>query len=119
VSIEARLSRNYPFKDTLTHTLGYVARINKKDLANLEENDQLANYAATHDIGKQGVEKFHERTLHGVVGYQQVEVNNQGRIIRVLSFEPPLPGKDIVLNIDINMQKKAQEVQRNRDIIYS
>jgi len=114
VSIEARLSRNYPFKDTLTHTLGYVARINKKDLANLEENDQLANYAATHDIGKQGVEKFHERTLHGVVGYQQVEVNNQGRIIRVLSFEPPLPGKDIVLNIDINMQKKAQEVLAGR-----
>ncbi len=114
VSIEARLSRNYPFKDTLTHTLGYVARINKKDLAKLEENDQLANYAATHDIGKQGVEKFHERTLHGVVGYQQVEVNNQGRIIRVLSFEPPLPGKDIVLNIDINMQKKAQEVLAGR-----
>jgi penicillin-binding protein 2 len=114
VSIEARLSRNYPFKDTLTHTLGYVARINKKDLANLEENDQLANYAATHDIGKQGVEKFHERTLHGVVGYQQVEVNNQGRIIRVLSFEPPLPGKDIVLNIDINIQKKAQEVLAGR-----
>ena len=114
VSIEARLSRNYPFKDTLTHTLGYVARINKKDLANLEENNQLANYAATHDIGKQGVEKFHERTLHGVVGYQQVEVNNQGRIIRVLSFEPPLPGKDIVLNIDINMQKKAQEVLAGR-----
>lgn len=114
VSIEARLSRNYPFKDTLTHTLGYVARINKKDLAKLEENDQLANYAATHDIGKQGVEKFHERTLHGVVGYQQVEVNNQGRIIRVLSFEPPLPGRDIVLNIDINMQKKAQEVLAGR-----
>ena len=114
VSIDARLSRNYPFKDTLTHTLGYVARINKKDLAKLEQNDQLANYAATHDIGKQGIEKFHERTLHGVVGYQQVEVNNQGRIIRVLSFEPPLPGKDIVLNIDINMQKKAQEVLAGR-----
>ncbi|MFQ3249848.1 MAG: penicillin-binding protein 2 [Glaciecola sp.] len=114
VSIEARLSRFYPFKDTLTHMLGYVAKINKRDLAKLEENEQLANYAATHDIGKQGVEKFHERILHGEVGYQQVEVNNQGRIIRILSFEPPIPGKDIVLNIDINLQKKAQEVLAGR-----
>jgi penicillin-binding protein 2 len=114
VSIEARLSRYYPFKDALTHMLGYVAKINKKELVRLDEGDQLANYAATHDMGKQGVEKFHEKTLHGKVGYQQVEVNNQGRVIRVLSFEPPLPGRDIVLNIDINLQKKAQEVLAGR-----
>ena len=114
VSIEARLSRYYPFKDSLTHMLGYVAKINKKELVRLDEDDQLANYAATHDMGKQGVEKFHEETLHGKVGYQQVEVNNQGRVIRVLSFEPPLPGRDIVLNIDIDLQKKAQEVLAGR-----
>ena len=108
VSIDARLSRYYPYKDTLTHMLGYVARINKRDLAKLEENNEAANYAATHDIGKQGVERFHERALHGEVGYQQVEVNNQGRIIRVLSLEPPVPGKDIVLNIDIRLQQAAQ-----------
>lgn len=114
VSIEARLSRYYPFKDALTHMLGYVAKINKKELVRLDKDDQLANYAATHDMGKQGVEKFHEKTLHGKVGYQQVEVNNQGRVIRVLSFEPPLPGRDIVLNIDINLQKKAQEVLAGR-----
>jgi penicillin-binding protein 2 len=114
VSIEARLSRYYPFKDALTHMLGYVAKINKKELVRLDEGEQLANYAATHDMGKQGVEKFHEKTLHGKVGYQQVEVNNQGRVIRVLSFEPPLPGRDIVLNIDINLQKKAQEVLAGR-----
>ena len=109
IDIQARLSRYYPFKDTLTHMLGYVSRINKNDLAKLKARDEEANYAATHDIGKQGVEKFHESILHGRVGYQQVEVNNKGRIIRVLSFEPPEPGKDIVLNIDIELQKKAQE----------
>lgn len=109
VSIQARLSRYYPFKDTLTHMLGYVARINKRDLAKLKAEGLEANYAATHDIGKQGVEKFHERILHGTVGYQQVEVNNKGRIIRVLDFQPPAPGKDIVLNIDIELQKKAQQ----------
>ncbi|WP_371193371.1 penicillin-binding protein 2 [Glaciecola sp. SC05] len=109
VSIEARLSRYYPFKDTLTHMLGYVARINKRDLAKLEDSGQAANYAATHDIGKQGVEKFHENTLHGQVGYQQVEVNNQGRVIRVLDFQEPIPGQDIALNIDIELQQKAQQ----------
>lgn len=109
VSIEARLSRYYPFKDTLTHMLGYVSRINKRDLAKLEANGEAANYAATYNIGKQGVEKYHESILHGQVGYQQVEVNNQGRVIRVLDFQPPIPGKDIALNIDIELQQKAQE----------
>jgi penicillin-binding protein 2 len=109
VSIQARLSRYYPFKDTLTHMLGYVARINKRDQQKLEDEGLAADYKATHDIGKQGVEKFHERILHGKVGYQQVEVNNMGRIIRVLSFQPPEPGQDIVLNIDIELQKKASQ----------
>lgn len=109
VTIEARLSRFYPFRDTLTHMLGYVSKINKRDLEKLQDSGQEANYAATHDIGKQGVEKYHEKILHGQVGYQQVEVNSQGRIIRVLDFQPPTPGSDIVLNIDIELQKKAQE----------
>ncbi|HAI71168.1 MAG TPA: penicillin-binding protein 2 [Alteromonas australica] len=109
VQIEARLARYYPYKETLTHLLGYVARINKKDLQKLVEAGQEANYAATHDIGKLGIEKYHEELLHGSVGYQQVEVNNQGRIIRVLNVDPPVPGKDIVLNIDIELQLAAQQ----------
>ena len=108
-SIEARLSRFYPYKETLTHLLGYVAKINKRDLQKLVEAGQEANYAATHDIGKLGIEKYHEELLHGEVGYQQVEVNNQGRIIRTLNVDPPMPGKDIVLNIDINVQLAAQQ----------
>lgn len=120
VQIEARLARYYPYKDTLTHMLGYVARINKKDLQKLIEAGQEANYAATHDIGKLGIEKYHEELLHGSVGYQQVEVNNQGRIIRVLDTTPPVPGKDIVLNIDIKLQlaaQKALEGQRGAVVV--
>ncbi len=108
VSIEARLSRHYPYGSTLTHVLGYVAKINKNDLQKIIEAGQEANYAATYDIGKLGIEKFHEDLLHGTVGFQQVEVNNQGRIIRVLDVDPPQPGKDIVLNIDIELQLAAQ-----------
>jgi penicillin-binding protein 2 len=108
VSVEARLARHYPYGETMTHVLGYVAKINKSDLQKLSEAGQEANYAATYDIGKLGIEKYHEELLHGQVGYQEVEVNSKGRIIRTLDFEPPIPGKDLVLNIDINLQLEAQ-----------
>lgn len=114
VTVEARLARHYPYGASLTHMLGYVARINKKDLQKLSEAGQDANYAATHFIGKLGVEKFHEEILHGQVGYQEVEVNSQGRIIRTLNFEPPIPGQDLVLNIDVNMQLEAQKALEGR-----
>ncbi|GAC14923.1 penicillin-binding protein 2 [Aliiglaciecola lipolytica] len=110
VSIEARLARHYPFGSALTHALGYVARINKKDLQKLNEAGQEANYAATHDIGKLGIEKYHEELLHGEVGYQEVEINSKGRIIRTLNFQPPKPGKDLVLNLDVKMQLEIQSV---------
>ncbi|HCA77494.1 MAG TPA: penicillin-binding protein 2, partial [Alteromonas sp.] len=93
------------YKETLTHALGYVSKINKKDLQKIQEAGEEANYAATYDIGKLGIEKYHEDILHGEVGYQQVEVNSQGRIIRTLDVQPPTPGRDIVLNIDIRLQQ--------------
>ena len=74
VSIEARLARYYPFGSALTHVLGYVAKINKKDLQKLSEAGFEANYAATYDIGKRGVEKYHEELLHGKVGFQESSV---------------------------------------------
>jgi penicillin-binding protein 2 len=109
VSVEARLARYYPYASALTHVIGYVAKINKKDLQKLSEAGFEANYAATYDIGKRGIEKYHEERLHGKVGFQEVEVNNQGRIIRILDFNPPAPGQDIVLNIDMNLQLEAEE----------
>ena len=109
VSVEARLARYYPYGSALTHVLGYVAKINKKDLQKLSEAGFEANYAATYDIGKRGIEKYHEEVLHGKVGFQEVEVNNQGRIIRILNFNPPAPGQDIVLNIDMNLQLEAEK----------
>ncbi len=118
VSIQARLTRYYPYADTLTHVLGYVSKINRKDANKLREAGEEANYAATYDIGKLGIEKFHERLLHGTVGSQEVEVNNQGRIIRTLNFNPPIPGQDIVLNLDVKLQQLAQTaLEGNRGAI--
>ncbi|MCD8547973.1 MAG: penicillin-binding protein 2 [Aeromonadaceae bacterium] len=112
--IEAYLKRYYPYGETLTHALGYVARINVKDLQRLEEAGKLANYAATRDIGKLGVEKYYEDQLHGQAGYQEVEVNNRGRVIRTLKYQPPVAGKDIYLNVDIRLQQKAQRLLAGR-----
>ncbi|MBD1389765.1 penicillin-binding protein 2 [Neiella sp. HB171785] len=110
IYVEARLKRYYPFGDALTHAVGYVAKINKRDLENLDKAGKLANYKATRDIGKQGLERYYEDVLHGTVGYQEVEVNNRGRITRTVAFEPPVPGSDLRLSLDIQLQLKAQEL---------
>ena len=108
VFIDARLKRYYPFADLTTHTLGYVARINSKDAIRLEEQGLTDNYAATRNIGKLGLEKYYENILHGQVGHQEVEINNQGRIIRTLAYTPPVSGKDLTLTIDIELQMIAK-----------
>lgn len=110
VTVEARLSRHYPFGDLFTHALGYIGRINTTDLSRLEENEQLANYAATRDIGKIGLERYYEAELHGTMGYQEVEVNNRGRLIRVLRSVPASSGKNIRLNLDVGLQLTAQQI---------
>lgn len=112
-SIEARLARYYPFGDTLTHALGYVAKLNKKELNKLDQEGQATNYRATYDIGKLGIEKYYEQLLHGEVGSQRVEVNNRGRVIRTLSMVQPKPGSDIVLTLDIGLQQIAQHALKD------
>ncbi|WNC71251.1 penicillin-binding protein 2 [Thalassotalea psychrophila] len=108
VIIEARLKRYYPFGDLTTHSLGYVAKINRKDLINLDEQGKSEDYKATRDMGKLGLERYYEDILHGTMGHQEVEVNNQGRILRTLSFTPPIPGSDITLSLDIELQMIAK-----------
>lgn len=110
VTVEARLSRHYPFGNLFTHALGYIGRINTNDLKRLEDSDQLANYAATRDIGKIGLERYYETELHGTMGYQEVEVNNRGRLIRVLRSVPAQSGKNIQLNLDVGLQLTAQQI---------
>lgn len=114
VTIEARLSRYYPFGNLFTHVLGYIGRINTSDLGRLEANEQLANYAATRDIGKIGLERYYETALHGTMGYQEVEVNNRGRLIRVLRSVPASSGKNIQLNLDVGLQLTAQQIMLDK-----
>ncbi|GAA5138841.1 penicillin-binding protein 2 [Thalassotalea piscium] len=114
VFIDARLKRYYPFGDLTTHSLGYVARINRRDEIKLEEQGKAENYAATRNIGKLGLERYYQDILHGTIGNQEVEINNQGRVIRTLSFTPPVPGKDLTLSLDIELQMIAKRALSGR-----
>lgn len=103
VAIKAQLSRIYPQADITSHTLGYVGRISEKDLQSIVASD----YAGTSHIGKIGVEKSYESTLHGKVGLEKVEVNALGKKVRVLEQTPPEPGKSLRLHIDVKLQEIA------------
>ncbi len=110
VEVEAELVRHYPMSETMAHLLGYVARINEEELKKVN----AANYSGTNYIGKLGVEKFYEDILHGTVGYQNVETNARGRVLRVLERLDPVPGADIVLHVDSRLQKAGEEALAGR-----
>ena len=114
VEISATLKRYYPFSEVLTHVIGYVSRINDRDMQRLIREGKDANYQATRDIGKLGIEKYYEDLLHGTAGYQEVEINSRGRVIRTLKYVPPIAGKDIVLNLDINLQLYVHQLLDGR-----
>lgn len=110
VEVATRLVRHYPLGQEFVHVLGYVGRINEKEEKSLDK----ANYSATTQIGKNGIEKSYEPLLHGQVGYQQVEINAQGRIIKVLKRQSPLPGQDLYLTLDTRLQAVASEALGKR-----
>jgi penicillin-binding protein 2 len=105
VGVRAHLLREYPYSDISAHVLGYVGRVSLMDLEKLDE----ANYSGTSHVGKIGLERSYEDTLHGTVGNQQVEVNSVGRIARVVNQAAPVNGQDIHLYLDIDLQKIAME----------
>ncbi|HWD34293.1 MAG: penicillin-binding protein 2 [Pseudomonas sp.] len=104
VEVVAQLVRHYPQGAHFAHSVGYVGRINEKELKTLDP----VNYSGTHHIGKTGIERFYEPELHGQVGYEEVETNARGRVLRVLKRTDPIPGKDIVLSLDIKLQEAAE-----------
>ena len=104
-SIAARLARYYPRGNDTAHVIGYVGRISEDELKQVDTTD----YRGTTHIGKVGVERAREESLHGTVGYQQVEVNAQGRVLRVVERTPPIPGNDVYLTLDAGLQALATE----------
>ena len=100
VELEPYLTRRYPYGDLFGHIIGYVGRIDEKDLETLGEG----NAALTH-IGKSGLERYYEESLRGKIGYERVETNVEGRALRTLGRVPAQTGTDLQLSIDVDLQR--------------
>lgn len=110
VEISASSMRYYPQGKHFAHVMGYVGRINESDLSRLDKRD----YAGTSYIGKLGLERKYESFLHGEVGYKHVEINAQGRPLRVLKTQAPISGVDLQLSLHKSLQTQAQTLLEGR-----
>ncbi|MES2869133.1 MAG: penicillin-binding protein 2 [Pseudomonadota bacterium] len=110
IDVEAQFVRHYPQGDHFAHSVGYVGRINEKEAKQLDSTE----YRGTQSIGKTGIERFYEPELHGKVGFEEVETNAQGRVMRVLRHTDAIAGKNIVLSLDIKLQEAAEEALGDR-----
>lgn len=103
VVVDAQLTRDYPYGETLSHVLGYVGRVSAEDLLELDNE----RYRGTLHTGKVGLEKRYEPLLHGQPGFQHVETNAHGRLLRVLEQQAPVPGQNLRLYLDLDLQREA------------
>jgi penicillin-binding protein 2 len=108
IEIKARLFRQYPFGELASHVIGYIGRINDRDVEAIEDWNQTANYRGSDYIGKSGIEASYERELHGTTGFEEVEVDAGGRAVRTLSRTPPTSGNNLKLSLDIKLQQAAE-----------
>jgi len=108
ISIEPQFVRSYPAGDLNAHSVGYVSEINREELDAFEE-DVRENYGGTNHIGKTGIERTYEALLHGEVGYEVVEKNNRGQVMRRLERTDPIAGKNLTLFLESRLQLIATE----------
>jgi penicillin-binding protein 2 len=102
VDVVPYLNRRYPYGALFAHVLGYVGRIDEGDLAKLEDP---ARYSGATHIGKGGIERYYEQKLHGRVGFERIEINAEGRALRVLDRIPAQSGEHLYLSIDADLQQ--------------
>ena len=107
VEINSRLFRHYPQGEIFSHVVGHIGRVNQREVEQLEADGLAANYRGTDYIGKLGLEQKYESHLHGTTGVEEVEVDSGGRPVRTLSRTPPVPGNNLMLNLDARLQEVA------------
>lgn len=108
IEVKARLFRNYQAGPGMAHVVGFIGRINDRDLKQLRESGREQNYQGGAHIGKTGLEQSYETLLHGRTGFDQMETDSGGRAVRVLSRIAPVPGKDLRLYLDRDLQEVAE-----------
>ena len=111
--IKARLLRHYPFGDNFSHVVGYVGRINARELREIDPT----NYSASQYIGKLGIEKYYENLLHGQVGYEEVENDASGQPLRILKEIKATPGANLYLSLDSQLQLVADQALSGRGAV--
>jgi penicillin-binding protein 2 len=105
VEVVPYLTRRYPYEDMFAHVIGYVGRVDAKDLEKLGDS----KFSALSHTGKSGLEKYYEENLRGEIGYESVETNAQGRSLKTIGMQQASPGYDIQLSIDADLQKATIE----------
>ncbi len=112
VDVRARLFRSYPLGETGSHLLGYIGRINQAEKRAMDDwpDEDQANYKGTDYIGKLGLEQSYERELHGTTGFEEVETSAGGRAVRRLASQPPTPGNQLWLSIDVKLQALVEQM---------
>jgi penicillin-binding protein 2 len=114
VEVQARLFRQYPLGETASHVIGYIGRVSRAEADALDDSDDAANYRGTDHMGKEGLEKSYEKLLHGQAGFEEVEKTSGGRAVRTLSRTPSKAGSNLILSIDIELQKIVEEAFGDR-----
>jgi penicillin-binding protein 2 len=105
VEVVPYLTRRYPYENMFAHVIGYVGRVDAKDLEKLGDS----KFSALSHTGKSGLEKYYEENLRGEIGYESVETNAQGRSLKTIGMQQASPGYDIQLSIDADLQKATIE----------
>ena len=109
VEVEPYFHRVYPYGESSSHVIGYVSSMSKEDKSKYDKK----NYEGTSFVGKIGIEKQYENLLHGKSGVKQIERNVAGRVVDSKIIIPSIPGQDLYLNIDIDLQLKAESLLGN------
>ncbi len=107
VAAERVAVRQYPYGKLAAHVLGYTGKITKDELE--EVADSPKPYTLNDDIGKYGVERIYEDNLRGTPGSKRIEVDTDGEPIRVVDEQEPVPGDDVVLSVDIDIQAQTEK----------
>lgn len=109
VDIKGRLFRQYPLGESASHVVGYISRIDDRDLERIEETGESPNYKGTDHIGKTGLEQSYESALHGTTGFRQVETDASGRIVgEPIRTAPAVSGNNLTLTLDVGLQEAAE-----------
>ena len=109
IEVKARLFRQYPLGEVGSHALGYIGRVNDRDLDTIRNAELEANYKGTDHFGKSGLEQKYEFALHGKTGYEEVEIDAGGRAVRNLSRTAPVPGNNLTLTLDAKLQAITEQ----------